>query len=213
MLLDDYLPTFDVSARYATRIAAPPERVYACLRTAAFDHRGVTHLLFALRALPTLASAPRETWQRVRAELVPGRVILDDLLARGFSLLGERPEAELLLGTVGMFWRAHEEFHPTSPARFVAPMPPGAAKAAWNFTVRRCPDGGTELRTETRVVCADAASRRRLRAYWLLINPGFGLIRREMLAAVRGAAAGQRRDRWHPAPQFPRPSVTALSDG
>jgi hypothetical protein len=58
MLLDDYLPTFDVRAHYASRIAASPERVYPCLHTAAFDHTGVTHLLCALRALPMLAAAP-----------------------------------------------------------------------------------------------------------------------------------------------------------
>jgi hypothetical protein len=44
------------------------------------------------------------------------------------------------------------------------------------------------LRTETRVVCADAATRRRFRAYRLLIGLASGLIRHEMLAAVRTAA-------------------------
>jgi hypothetical protein len=191
MLLDDYLPTFDVRASYTTCIAASPGQVYGCLRTAAFDHVEATHLLFALRALPSLPAAPRETWRRVRAELEPRRVILDDLLARGFSLLDERPDAELLLGTVAIFWRAREEFHPTSPAAFCAPIPPGTAKAAWSFTVQRRGDRGTELRTETRIVCADAGTRRRFRVYWWLINPGFGLIRREMLAAVRDAAEGR----------------------
>jgi hypothetical protein len=38
-------------------------------------------------------------------------------------------------------------------------------------------------------VCADAAARRRLRAYWLVIKPFSGLIRRELLAAVRDASA------------------------
>jgi hypothetical protein len=40
MLLDDYLPEFDVRTSYATRIAASPARVYASLRTANFDHWG-----------------------------------------------------------------------------------------------------------------------------------------------------------------------------
>jgi hypothetical protein len=195
MLLDDYLPAFDARASYATRIAAPPERVYACLRTADFDRWGATRALYALRALPTLPTAPRETWRRVRAELRPRRVTLDDLLARGFALLGERPGEELLLGTVGVFWRARADLRPTGPAQFLAPAPPGTAKAAWNFAVSRRPDGGAELRTEIRVLCADAAARRRFRAYWLLIRPAAGVIRREMLAAVRNAAEANRRDR------------------
>jgi hypothetical protein len=41
MLLDDYLPEFDVRTSYATRIAASPARVYASLWTANFDHWGV----------------------------------------------------------------------------------------------------------------------------------------------------------------------------
>jgi hypothetical protein len=156
MLLDDYLPAFDVRASYATRIVAPPERAYACLRAADFDHWGATRVLYALRALPAFATSPGETWHRVRAELRPRRLTLDDLLA---------------------------------------PAPPGTAKAAWNFAVSRRLDGGTELRTEIRVTYVDAATRRRFRAYSLLIRPAAGLIRREKLAAVRSAAESNRRDR------------------
>src|SRR5262245_25585353 len=103
MLLDDFLPAFDARASYATRVAAPPERVYACLWTADFDRWGAARALYALRALPTLATAPREAWRRVRAELRPRRETLDDLLGRGFALLGERPGEELVLGAVGAF--------------------------------------------------------------------------------------------------------------
>jgi hypothetical protein len=195
MLLDDFLPDFDAQASYATRIAAPPERVYACLWTADFDRWGATRVLYALRALPTLATAPRATWRHVREELRPRRMTLDDLLARGFALLGERPGEELVLGAVGAFWRAGGELRPTSPVQFLAPTPPGTAKAAWNFSARPRQGGGSELRTEIRVLCADAATRRRFRAYWLLIRPGAGLIRREMLAAVRSAAEADGRAR------------------
>ena len=114
---------------YAIRIAAPPERVYACLWTADFDHWGLTRALYALRALPTIVAAPRETWRRVRVELRPHRITLDDMLAEGFTLLGERPGEELVLGTVGRFWRAGGELRATSPARFHEPTPPGTAKA------------------------------------------------------------------------------------
>jgi hypothetical protein len=136
-LLDDFMPESDVRASYATRIAAPPERVYACLRTADFDHWGLTRALYALRALPALAAAPRETWRRFRAELRPHRVTLDDVLAGGFTLLVERPGEELVLGTVGRFWRPGGETRPISPADFREPAPEGTAKAAWNFAVGR----------------------------------------------------------------------------
>lgn len=195
MLLDDWMPESDVRASHATCIAASPERVYTCLWTTDFDHWGLTRALYALRALPTVAAAPRESWRRVRAELRPHRVTLKDVLAGGFTVLGERPGEEIVLGTVGRFWRARGELCASSPARFREPAPPGTAKAAWSFAVARRAGGGTELRTETRVLCADMATRRRFRAYWLLIRPFSGLIRREMLAAVRSAAEANRRGR------------------
>jgi hypothetical protein len=57
MLLDDFMPECDVRTSHATRIDAPPERVYACLRTADLDHWGLTRALYALRALAMFAAA------------------------------------------------------------------------------------------------------------------------------------------------------------
>src|SRR5713101_6305977 len=194
MLLDDYLPEFDVRTSYPTRIAASPARVYASLWTANFDHWGVTRALYAARTLPSFPARPRETWRHFRDELFRQRFTLDGMLSEGFALLEERPGEELVLGTVGRFWRARGELCATSPDRFRAPAPSGTAKAAWNFEVGMRADGATELRTETRVLCADAATRRRFRAYWMLIKPFSGLIRQEMLATVRSAAeSGQSR--------------------
>ena len=109
MLLDDCLPEFDVRTSYAVRIAASPERVYASLRTADFDHWGLTRALSALRALPSFPMAPRETWRRFREGLLRQRFTLKDMLVGGFTLLEERPGEELVLGTVGRFWRSRGE--------------------------------------------------------------------------------------------------------
>jgi len=43
---------------------------------------------------------------------------------------------------------------------------------------------GTFLSTETRVVATDARTRRAFAAYWLVIRPGSGAIRRELLRVV-----------------------------
>jgi hypothetical protein len=185
MLLDGLLPEFDVRMRHAIRVAAPPEHVYACLRSTDFDHWGLTRALYALRTLPALSSSPIESWRRLSKGLQRQRFTVEDLLVNGFAVLGEESSRELVLGTVGRFWRAHGELCTTSPERFVKPALPGTAKAAWNFTVGSHPNGGTELRTETRVLCGDSMSRWRFRVYWTFIRPFSGLIRREMLAAVR----------------------------
>jgi hypothetical protein len=188
MLLDDYLPEFDVRSSYTTRIDASPARIYASLWTANFDHWGVTRALHAVRTLPSFPSRPRETWRRFRDELLRQRFALEQMLSEGFALLEDRPGEELVIGTVGRFWRARGELCTTSSVQFREPAPSGTAKAAWNFEVGIRADGATELRTETRVLCADVATRRRFRAYWMLIGPFSGLIRQEMLAAVRSAA-------------------------
>ena len=185
MLLDGFLPDYHVKTRHAIRVAAPPEHVYACLRRTNFDYWGLTRTLYAMRTLPALVSAPTETWRRFAKERHRRQFTVGDLLDNGFTLLGEQSGTELVLGTVGRFWRARGQLCATTPARFVEPAPPGTAKAAWNFSVARHPEGGTELRTETRVLCADSATWWRFRAYWVLIRPFSGLIRREMLSAVR----------------------------
>ena len=91
MLLNDYLPEFDVRANYATRIAASPASVYASLWTVNFDHWGVTRALYAVRTLPSFPARPRETWRRFRDELFRKRFTLDGMLAEGFALVEERP--------------------------------------------------------------------------------------------------------------------------
>lgn len=175
-------------------MVASPARVYASLWSANFDYWGVTRALYAIRTLPSFAARPRETWRRLRDQPFQKPFTLDCMLSEGFTLLEERPGEELLLGIVGRFWRARGELWATSPDRFRAPAPAGTAKAAWNFAVSIRANGATELRAETRVLCADAAARRRFLAYWMLIKPFSGLIWQEMLAAVRSAAElGQSR--------------------
>jgi len=188
MLLDEFLPAFDVRTTHSIRIAARPEGVYASLRTADFDHWGVLRALFVLRMLPAFSVAPRETWRRLRGEAPLGPVTLARVIDQGFTLLGERTGTEIVLGTIGRFWQARAELWPTSPATFREAAPQGTAKAAWNFVLSVSADGWTELTTETRVLCADVATRRRFRTYWTGIRLFSGLIRREMLAAIRATA-------------------------
>lgn len=62
---------------------------------------------------------------------------------------------------------------------------------ALDFTAT--PDGdGTLLATETRVFLTDERSRRRFAAYWLVVRPFSGLVRRSWLAAAKRRAEGER---------------------
>ena len=70
-------------------------------------------------------------------------------------------------------------------ASFEAFDKPGYAKAVWNFSLVDLGANVTRLATETRVVCSDRASKIRFRLYWTLIAPFSGLIRRQVLRAIK----------------------------
>jgi len=184
MLLDDQLPQLDFVERHAVKVAAPPAIVFAAIRRADLGRGPLTRTLFFLRALPGLLVAPRATVRRFLARRGSRRITLDALASAGFVLLGEDPGREVVLGTIGRFWRASGGMRPFAAAEFARFDEPGWAKAAWNFRVDRA-QGGATLSTETRVLCTDPGSRRAFRRYWRIVRPFSGLLRLEMLRAIR----------------------------
>jgi hypothetical protein len=187
VLIDDYLPEFDAVERHGLVIRATPARVWAALRAADFGRSPLVATLLGLRALPSLLTAPRRTLRRLRSRGAE-RLTLDSFFSRGFVVLEERPGREMVIGLEGRFWAAVGDLRPTDARRFREALAPGLARAAWDFRAEPLPGGRVRLTTETRVCCADAATRRRFRAYWLVVRPGSGLIRRAMLRAIRRAA-------------------------
>ena len=89
----------------------------------------------------------------------------------GWSVLGERPGTELVLGTVARPWRvtAPPPAQPATPDEFAAFTAPDHVKIV--LAVQAVPQGpaATVLTIETRVAATDAASARRFRRYW---HPG-----------------------------------------
>jgi hypothetical protein len=63
----------------------------------------------------------------------------------------------------------------------------GYAKAVWNFALRQ-EGSAVHLTTETRIKCTDASSRRWFGLYWTVVGPFSGLIRMEMLRAIKRKA-------------------------
>ncbi len=186
-LLDAWMPHYDVSARYAVRIGAAPERVYAALLGTDFSRPWLVRGLMGVRLFPSLLFSPRTAWRRLRRPRRAGRLSLSDLEHSGFVLLQAAPVSELVMGITGRFWKLAPEVVPTPPERFRDLLPAGLAQGAWNFEVRVA-DGGSELTTETRIRCADPATLRTFRRYWRLVGPGSGLIRHAILGQVRHEA-------------------------
>jgi hypothetical protein len=165
--------------RHARHVAAPPSAVWEALHRADFANAWYVRALLALRGLRRPAGRPSLTLARV----VEG----------GFVPLDEQPGREIALGIVGRFWRPSGDRVRLGPSEFAGFARPGYARAVWTFTVEPAGAGGTRLSTETRVACADIRSRRSFRAYWAVVRPFSGLIRRAMLNAVAREAEGGRR--------------------
>jgi len=181
MLIDDFVPLPDAAEIHSVEIAAPPEVVYAALRTTDLGGSAVIKGLLALRSLPRFIMHPTDGKPANR------KITLGTIIAAGFGVLAEDAGREIVLGVAGPFWRPVGNLLPFKKEDFHGPVPAGAARAVWNFAVREIAEGRTLLITETRIICADRSSRRKFRAYWFFVRPFSGLIRRLMLRAVKRA--------------------------
>ena len=162
--LADALPVFHHNERHTIRVSATPERALAAAREAGLEDAPLVGLLFRLRGL---RAAPRGP-------------LWDALLAQGFQTLGEDT-----LVLVGKPWSPRGSLRVVDD--FVAFAEPGYAKMAMDL--RAVPDGdGARLETETRIYLTDASARRRFGAYWLVVRPFSGLVRRGWLRAARRRA-------------------------
>ena len=174
MLLDRILPEFDVRSRHAIEIDAPAERVERAARAYRLDSSPIVRLLLRLRGLGGRAGTIR-----------------DAMGGAGFSVIAEKEDEEIVLGVAGRFWAVRERgalVRTPDEEAFRRFHRPGCAKAAMTFRIDPIGAERTRLSTETRVLCGDAAARRRFKLYWTLIGPFSGLIRREMLRGIAKSA-------------------------
>ena len=163
---------------------APVGCVFSAIKSVTPLEIPLLRTLFAIRSLPTVLD---------RGGRLPYRgadPLLNQMLASGFVMLAEELDRELVLGIAGQFWRLRGRPVPLSSAsEFAAYTAQEGARAAISFRL----EGGasvahTVLRTETRVSVPDPRARRRFAAYWRVIQPGSGLIRRGWLRAVKRRA-------------------------
>ncbi len=181
MLIDSFAPNPDAVETHSIAINASLEEVNSALWTADLGGSLIIKLLMGLRSLPEFI---------LRRGCVPPRkrvITLQTMIDSGFGLMANQPE-EIVLGVTGKFWRPTVNISAFNREDFDRPVPPGLAQAVWNFSIKEDQPRGTILSTETRVVCADDASRRKFRTYWFFVRPFSGLIRRLMLRAVRRQA-------------------------
>jgi hypothetical protein len=188
MLIDSFIPDPDAVEIHQIEIAASRDVVYRTLWTADLGGSPVIRSLMAIRSLPAFILHPRGVRH------TPHRITLQTIIDAGFGLVAEEPGKEIVLGIEGRFWRPTGNILPFSEESFRGPLKPGRARAVWNFALDDAARGRTVLSTETRVVCGDAASKWKFRAYWLVVRPYSGLIRLIMLRAVKHACEAPAED-------------------
>jgi len=183
-LIKELMPEPDIVMRHVRGVHAPPARVFAAIARTDFGRSGLISLLFALRGVPALLVAPRESLEKIRKRKTDSALTLGRLTKEGFGLVAERPGEEIVLGVSGRFWKASAKLKPAGREQFQRGAPPGEVLVAWNFLVEPAPAEHSRLSTETRIVASDVDTRLTFKRYWRLVHPGSALIRRAMLAAI-----------------------------
>ncbi len=185
MLLDRFMPLYEFHEVHGITVEAPPERVFRAIKTVAPAEVPLFRFLFTIRSLPTIMLGRPD-----RRFAKPGP-LLDKALGPGFVLLGEEPNRELVVGTIGQFWRPWSGAFPriADAPEFLAFDRPGHAKAALNFRLDNPrADGSLTVTTETRIHVPDPAAQRAFAGYWSLIHGGSALTRRAWLGAIKRRA-------------------------
>lgn len=118
MLLDEFLPLWDVRQHHATVVRADLEQVYQAVGRLDLGRSGLNRWLFRARGLP-----------------VGRQITLSDLMSRGFVLLGEDPPRELVLGLIARPWTLLGGVRRVDRRPSVAstgPATPGSGGRSWS---------------------------------------------------------------------------------
>jgi hypothetical protein len=170
MLIDQFLPRYDVSAQYQIDVHAPLERVYSAARYLDMTDSWIVRWLYRLRGLPESS------------------LTLDGMLKWGFVLLADSPSQEIVFGLIGRFWTPTAQIQHVTADTFVGFNQQGFAKVAGNIALVSLDDKNVRVTTETRIYSLDKASRCKFRWYWFLIGSFSGIIRKEWLHLIKRRA-------------------------
>jgi hypothetical protein len=176
--LDRVLPEFAHREVHTVTVDAAPELVWAALHEVTGTELPVTRVLTAIRGLGVRGRS---------------RPVLQTFTAREFTVVLDEAPRALALAAAGQPWRLRraETVALADPEAVTAFTRPGFVLMAMSFALE--PLGGhgggrTRLTTETRVQPTDAGAARTFRPYWWAIRAGSGVIRHELLRAVRRRA-------------------------
>lgn len=167
MLIDGYMPNYDFNEVHEITIRSKQEEVFEVLNEISLADSWITRSLFFFRGVPIT------------------KMKLSEMTKIGFEMLDETENEEVLLGLIGKFWTITGHLQQiTSNDYFQNFNKEGFGKVVWSFSLE---ENGAEtfLTTETRIKCLCEKSRKKFGYYWKVIQPFSGIVRMEMLKAVK----------------------------
>ena len=179
--IDAFAPVFHFREHHTLVVSAPPERVYAAIKTVAADEIALFNLFTSIRRFgrpgpESILNAPGQ------------QPILDVATRTGFLLLLDRPPAEVVIGAVVVAPPGTRRPATFTVEDFKALAQPGFAKATMNFRVDDLGSGRSRVETETRVYATDDVALGRFTPYWRIIFPGSSIMRTTWLQAIKTRA-------------------------
>jgi hypothetical protein len=197
MLVDDFLPVYDVSDAVATVVDADVAATWTALMEVDLievgRRRPMVAVLGALRMLPQMVS---NLLHGEPLPQTPTRMTLHDTTTMplgegGWVLLGERPRDEIALGLAGKFWLPVIKYAAVTPETFRTFSEPGYARTVYSLSVRPLEDGRTLLTGVMRTVTTDEQARTWFKRYWTLgVGSGAHILVNGVLDLTREMAEG-----------------------
>jgi hypothetical protein len=175
MSLHDVIPNPQYRLCHSRAIGAPPSVVWDELHRVTMSALPLGWALEAMRLLPARLSGRKHQPLAASSFLDVTPIPV---------LFSQRPHVVISAG-LSQAWRL---LGGSTPPHLDAAALRAWSKAGWikvgmEFRFESIP-AGTLLSTETRVLATDASTRRAFAAYWFVVRPGSGAIRREVLRTV-----------------------------
>ncbi|MEV8438723.1 hypothetical protein AB0425_15215 [Actinosynnema sp. NPDC051121] len=182
LLVDQLAPRPDFTRASHVVVEADPATTYRVLRQLDFgDLRGPAPGVVAWAHRVRARLEGRPSWHT--------RMPLDDLPpGSGWVTLGERPGAEVVVGTIGTSRRPFAPVRDLEARAFADFAVPGYGKVACSLSVLPYGQRRSLLTCETRATATDPRSWSRLRRYWWLAGPWTALLERAALRSIKDRA-------------------------
>lgn len=172
------MPEYRMRQVNRVRVKASPAEAWKVVRALDIESSLISQILFKLRSLPEVFAGKtnnrNENHQTFGIESFTGP-------GKGFQILDELPGEEIVVGSVGKFWKLNIEWVQINSETFRTFNNPGYGKLAWNLRVDSDGHGGSWITWDLRVNATDAGTWQFFQKYWLVIGRFSHWLRRSAL--------------------------------